>query len=1373
MSIDPSHLRTVETLLELTTQLDKAVGKDKITEILGKIYIRSEVKEGQTPKLKIERGGFWHPIQALQRAFDPDSYRITVVKGNNVLEGETYKLLNELHRKMEQIPEEDLAELLNELKKQNPSVDTDKTKISKSLGNLKKVIDYVEKQKINAIKENQKLKEGVEGLFKQLVFQFGRKTQVTQPPVEAAVTVLRDIKQQRILAEDALKKANSEIKEEINTLEKAQKAIEVLKSALDTAFGASKAAEKLLDEARPTIGSHADFSQAEAEKAHCTRAVSEIRALHTSLSSLTNGLTDLLTIQKNENEYAAQVKAALERAQTAATPQNLEEALKIAEDAVKKTESNHDKEMATITPMKTNGRATHFGPLVGVAEKVIEEINKTGAQVHIDCGTIKHLLAEKEAEADINITQKARSFLDAVKAQRQIAKEQLETVTASMKEPPKDLDDAKNRENLISAALKTAEDATQIAQTEVKETQSLLQKSPRKPEVAQQHLRDATSLLGECAEDANLISQKANELKEIIKGLETAAPLRSSVILQTPPPETEEIKARATRQKPGMPEGPKEKALAKAYSLHIPEWITVNRIPKWRTVKGITEENPEHKRLNAVSKSLPSLINLLQVKEDDLEVKEKTIEKAQEGATKLSADRSVGLCKKELSNLVEQLQGYFKEEPQASAMAERIGLLETFLAKLTRPEHKGSIHLTSYNSLVTEIAKLVPVPEKPVEVPVAEQPAELSKVEQKSKVLERWQKRQDDAAKIGFWALPAALEKYRGMDAAEFLQKQALYETDLARLNGQLESAELLIAKTDIVKTITSLKEMIQKESKDKPEVQSLFQPLDTFFTDILRRPATFLTIAARENPDKKLDQAVVLQLQKLQSEILSVAQNAKKIPALLQAAGKQSALLDKQMQETEAKIEAFLEKHKGSPEITFERERNLHEAVDLIKFKKQVFADMHKIVQRPEKQDAIIQDATKRIEYIQKHLDTTSRLVSLTDGIIEALKNFPEADSEMRAGLLELYQIADRNFHLARVGRALSFDEIKEVVKERLASILDLKENEQAKSELLKDPSSSEFREAAKLREQLFTDAKALQEYTEKKKLEAPVAAIAPQEPVVTIAKPAKVRQEVPTTQVLFSKYNDLFTNTIELNLETILSETTTEQERIVAFVEDLGTKLTEYLEKIESVETEIVTKPGRFWGTYQEEVPSDYSEEKSGGLSRGIYADTWNQLSALKSTIKATDDPKVWLSNFEQFAKLLTYASSIERSQIDSPETMQAKRAVMLVRLYELVRKSEDYLTNFEKSPNAAQSDAIRNCYAKLGVPFDERRTYLFSPERLNTISTNELIQLETDLTKLLENSKLTTNWSDYYENSQKDIRIRSYANLTDELATHFAKI
>lgn len=629
--IPQDQMNTVHTLLGITEQLNKAVGSDKIDDVLGKIYIRSAPKN----EIKIERGGFWHWIQALQRAFDPDSYRITVLDKNNIKEGSTFETLKSLHTAMQSISVDKLDDILKSI---NPNVK--KTEFLKSIDNLQKVINYVEGKKQAAHND---LKEAIHAKFSEIVLNFGASAPSAQVPTVASQKVEWEakVKEQRVIVQAELKKAKEALKEKPDDLAGIQAAEKVLEKAKEVADKAVDAANA------PTT------SPAKEEYLACLEDAHEIGHLLSTLQGIRKEVETLTHYVSQASAHEATAKSA--RANSAS---NLDAALAAAGDAEVHSKEVNDAAQKAVGALKDSVKDALFSGHVEVAEQLAIQINHLATHVHIDYTTLEQqkadaarLQAEKEAASDESVTKKTQSFLEAAKKQLIITSEQAEQVASLVKELPTSIAAAQEIRGKIDTAFKIADVAAGIAQTEMNEAKKVLEESPRKPEVAQQAFRDIVNAQGTCAEQVNTIS---TALKTITDHIET-------------------LQAKRTREALPMPKGAGEKPSASAFDLVVPQWVS------------------EQVDAGTIRK-LEAVIVRFQGSETSLLETRVRIQAAQDSSAKRAAERSAGACLNELSDVVNALQSYLRE-PKASERSDRIRGLEQFLKEQATFAPKSFVQL--------------------------------------------------------------------------------------------------------------------------------------------------------------------------------------------------------------------------------------------------------------------------------------------------------------------------------------------------------------------------------------------------------------------------------------------------------------------------------------------------------------------------------------------------------------------------------------------------------------------------------------------------------------------------------------------------------
>lgn len=625
--IDPEN--TVDTLIRITNQLNKAVGSDKIEDVLGKIYIRAISKD----EIKIERGGFWHWFQALTRAVFTRSYQITVLDTNKnaVEKGSAFEALKSLHDAMQNISKSELREIL---KRKNINEET----FLKSVDNLQIVITNVKDKKIAA---HEKLKNQIGEKFSEIVLEFPKDDPVPQaPPAVASQKVEWEtkVKEQRAIVQAQLQSAKEAIGQKPEGLAGIQSAEQSVQKALD-------AANKAIESVTPPVNSpqHAEYLKSLEEAHEIADLLKTLKTIHTEVQSLTNFSSQALA-------HAATAQSARENGSLA-----LDTALRMAQDAETHSKEINEAAHHSLAALKEAVKQPIFSGHLDAAEQLVNEINRAATNVHIDFTNLEQrkaeavrLQAELEAASDESITKKTQAFLAAVNQQLEIVTNQATHVASLLKEAP-----TIEIKGALDAALEIAETATKTAQKEVEKARKALDESPRKPEVAQQAFREAVNAQGKCAEETNAIS------------------LASKTI--TIPVESDELTAKKTREALPMPKGAGEKPSASAFDLVVPQWAT------------------EQVDQGTIRK-LEAVIVRFQGSETSLLETKVRIQSAQESSAKRAAERSAGACLNELSDVVNALQSYLRE-PKASERSDRIRGLEQFLKEQEKFAPKSFVQL--------------------------------------------------------------------------------------------------------------------------------------------------------------------------------------------------------------------------------------------------------------------------------------------------------------------------------------------------------------------------------------------------------------------------------------------------------------------------------------------------------------------------------------------------------------------------------------------------------------------------------------------------------------------------------------------------------
>ncbi|HXF28724.1 MAG TPA: hypothetical protein VN457_02655 [Chlamydiales bacterium] len=218
------------------------------------------------------------------------------------------------------------------------------------------------------------------------------------------------------------------------------------------------------------------------------------------------------------------------------------------------------------------------------------------------------------------------------------------------------------------------------------------------------------------------------------------------------------------------------------------------------------------------------------------------------------------------------------------------------------------------------------------------------------------------------------------------------------------------------------------------------------------------------------------------------------------------------------------------------------------------------------------------------------------------------------------------------------------------------------------------------------------------------------------------------------------------------------------------VGAKVVLHMQQFEKLERET---PASFLGTIKSYVgwgkETEYGPNNRGSLARGIYSKTYNNLvdardvllfeaASSKKTIGAYEKLARWLIEAEYIQK----AASAKKGSKQTPEGVQAQRGVQLMQLREFISKAELFAQE-NNLLSAGVKKMIGQLYTKLGVKSGDEP---FSADKLNNITTKELITLWNGISSTIDKSAFSEQWSHFIDAGSNSTK--SLSTLAQEFLT-----
>jgi len=211
----------------------------------------------------------------------------------------------------------------------------------------------------------------------------------------------------------------------------------------------------------------------------------------------------------------------------------------------------------------------------------------------------------------------------------------------------------------------------------------------------------------------------------------------------------------------------------------------------------------------------------------------------------------------------------------------------------------------------------------------------------------------------------------------------------------------------------------------------------------------------------------------------------------------------------------------------------------------------------------------------------------------------------------------------------------------------------------------------------------------------------------------------------------------------------------------ETISAKLRSYLQTLEGIETArstgILSKLQTFAGLGAE---TEFGASHTGSLSRGVYAGVYNRLKELNSELGKAKSAQSISKCLNEIGAALIHAEHLIKVHQDktNPETLQAKRALMLMKLGEFVKKCDFYLAVTRQKTK--ETTGTLSAYQKL-LGCDEH--YHFPPERLSTIKTADINKLWDAISESVSSKPWADEWTSFL--TKDEVRTRPLKELAFE--------
>jgi hypothetical protein len=203
------------------------------------------------------------------------------------------------------------------------------------------------------------------------------------------------------------------------------------------------------------------------------------------------------------------------------------------------------------------------------------------------------------------------------------------------------------------------------------------------------------------------------------------------------------------------------------------------------------------------------------------------------------------------------------------------------------------------------------------------------------------------------------------------------------------------------------------------------------------------------------------------------------------------------------------------------------------------------------------------------------------------------------------------------------------------------------------------------------------------------------------------------------------------------------------------IAPKLTSFLSELEGVETEKssdLTSRLKTYAGYG--VQTEFGEAHTGGLARGVYSGIYNRLNVLNGQLEKAQSKESIVKCLSAIGAALIEAQHLLKVHEGkkNPQTQQAKRALMLMKLGEFAHKCDIYLTATGIKTTDKDAVATLNAYKRfIGCDSDFR----VSPEKLQAVTTEQLNAMWDKFADSITSKPWADDWNAFIEKGSEKAR------------------